>query len=53
MNKRNKNMPVNVHRVTEEPPEPVYEWKNLWTANIKKTKALRGNIILLNGESFF
>jgi hypothetical protein len=42
-----------VQEVTEEPPEQVYEEKKLWTANIRKPKPFQGNIVMLNGTSFF
>jgi hypothetical protein len=45
--------PVTVQGVTEEPPEPIYEEKKLWTADIQKPKPFRGNIVMLNGTSFF
>jgi hypothetical protein len=45
--------PVTVKGVTEELPEPVYEEKKLWTADIRKPKPFRGNIVMLNGASFF
>jgi hypothetical protein len=45
--------PVTVQGVTEEPPEPIYEEKKLRTADIQKPKPFRGNIVMLNGTSFF
>jgi hypothetical protein len=42
-----------VQGVTEEPPEPEYEEKKLWTADIRKTKPFRRNIVMLNGASCF
>jgi len=45
--------PVTVQGVTEDPPEPIYEEKKLWTADIRKSKPFRGNIVRLNGASFF
>jgi hypothetical protein len=42
-----------VQGVTEEPPETVYEGKKLWTADIRKPKPFRGNIVMLNEASFF
>jgi hypothetical protein len=45
--------PVTVQGVTEEPPEPIYEEKKLWTADIWKPRPFRGNIVMLNGASFF
>jgi hypothetical protein len=47
-----QDAPVTVQGVTEEPPEPVYEEKKVWTANIWKPKPSRGNIVMLNGASF-
>jgi hypothetical protein len=44
---------VTVQGVTEEPPEPVYEEKILWTADIRKPRPFRNNIVMLNGASFF
>jgi hypothetical protein len=48
-----QDAPVTVQGVTEEPPEPVYEEKKLWTADIRKPRPFRGNIVMLNGSSFF
>jgi hypothetical protein len=48
-----QSTPVTVQGVTEEPPEPIYEEKKLWTADIRKPKPFRGNIVMLNGASFF
>ena len=48
-----QDTPVAVQGVSEEPPEPVYEGKMLWTADIRKPKPVRGNIVMLNGASFF
>jgi hypothetical protein len=45
--------PVTVQAVTEDPPEPIYEEKKLWTADIRKPKPFRGSIVMLNGASFF
>jgi len=45
--------PVTVQGVTEEPPEPVYQEKKLWTADIRGPRPFRGNIVMLNGASFF
>jgi hypothetical protein len=45
--------PVMVQGVTEEPPEPIYEEKKLWTADIRKPKSFRGIIVMLNGALFF
>jgi hypothetical protein len=43
--------PVTVQGVSEEPPEPVYEEKKVWTADIQKPKPLRGIIVMRNGTS--
>jgi len=48
-----QDTPVTIQGVSEEPPEPVYEEKTLWTADIQKPKPFRGNIVMLNGTSFF
>jgi len=48
-----QSTPVTVQGVTEEPPEPVYEEKRFWTADIRKPRPFRGNIVMLNGASFF
>jgi hypothetical protein len=45
--------PISVQGVSEEPPEPVYEEKKLWTADIKKRRPFRNNIVMLKGASFF
>jgi len=48
-----QDTPVMVQGVFEEPPEPIYEEKELWRAEIRKLKAFRGKIVMLNGASFF
>jgi hypothetical protein len=48
-----QDAPVTVQGVTEEPPELVYQEKKLWTADIRKPRPFRGNIVMLNGASFF
>jgi hypothetical protein len=45
--------PITIQGVSEEPPELVYEEKKLWTANIKKPRPFKNNIVMLNGSSFF
>jgi len=50
---RCQDVPVTVQGVTEEPPEPIYEEKKLWTADIRTPKPFRGNIVMLNGALFF
>jgi len=38
----------------EEPPEPVYpEGKGIFEPQIRPPKPFRGNIVMLNGSSFF
>jgi hypothetical protein len=48
-----QDSPVTVQGVSEEEPLPVYQEKKLWTAYIRKPKPFRGNIVMLNGASFF
>jgi hypothetical protein len=48
-----QDAPVTVQGVTEQPPEPIYEEKKLWTVDIRKPKPFRNNIVKLNGASFF
>jgi len=48
-----QDTPVTVQGVSEEPPEPVYAEETLWTADIQELKTIRGNIVMLNGASFF
>jgi hypothetical protein len=48
-----QNAPVTVQGVAEEPAEPIYEEKKLWTADIRKPRPFRRNIVMLNGASFF
>src|SRR5258705_9116505 len=43
-----QDTPVTVQGVSEEPPEPAYQEKKLWTADIRKPKPFRGNIVMLN-----
>jgi len=45
--------PVTVPWVTEEPLEPQYEEKPLWTGNVRKPRPFWGNIVILNGSWFF
>jgi hypothetical protein len=47
-----QDTPVTVQGVTEEPPEPTYKEKKLWTADIRKPRPFRGNIVMFNGASF-
>jgi hypothetical protein len=48
-----REKPVTVQGVSEEPPEPVYEEKTLWTADINKPRPFRNNIVMLNWTVFF
>jgi hypothetical protein len=48
-----QNAPITVQGVTEEPPEPVYEERKFWTAVIRKPRPFQGDIVMLNGASFF
>jgi len=45
--------PVTVQGVTEEPPEPVYAPSGIFEPQICPQRPFRGNIIMLNGSSFF
>jgi hypothetical protein len=45
--------PVTVQGVSEEPPERIYEEKKLWTADVKKPRPFRYDIVMLNGTSLF
>jgi len=42
-----------VQGVTEEPPEPVYQAKEIFGPQIRPPRKFRGNILRLNGASFF
>jgi hypothetical protein len=42
-----------VQEVTEEPPEPVYQVKEIFEPHIRPPRPFRGNIVMLNGASFF
>jgi len=44
---------VMVQGVTEEPPEPVYQVKEIFEPQIRPLRPFRGNIVMLNGASFF
>jgi hypothetical protein len=44
---------VMVQGVSEEPPERIYKEEKLWTADIKKPRPSRNNIVMLNETSFF
>jgi hypothetical protein len=44
---------VTVQGVSKEPPEPIYKERKLWTADIRKPRPFRNNIVMLNGTTFF
>jgi hypothetical protein len=44
---------VTVQGVTEEPPEPVYQTNEVFETQIRPPRPFRGNIVMLNGASFF
>jgi hypothetical protein len=44
---------VIVQGVREEPPEPVYQVKEILKPKIRPWRPFRGNTIMLNGASFF
>jgi hypothetical protein len=44
---------VTVHGVTEEPPELIYQVKNIFEQKIRPPRPFQGNIVMLNGTSFF
>jgi len=55
---RTRNRPANLEPlltlgVTEEPPEPVYASDGIFEPQIRPQQPFRGNIIMLNGSSFF
>jgi len=45
--------PVTVQGVTEAPPEPVYQVKEIFEPKIRPLRPFQGNIVMLNGASFF
>jgi len=46
--------PVTIQGVTEEPPEPVYKTEEgKFEPRIRPQRLFRGNIVMLNGSSFF
>jgi len=45
--------PITVLGVTEEPPEPVYTPSGIFEPQIRPERPVRGNIVILNGSSFF
>jgi hypothetical protein len=44
---------VTVQGVKEEPPEPVYQAKDMFEPRIRPPRPFQGNIAMLNGASFF
>jgi len=42
-----------VQGVTEEPPEPAYQVKEIFEPQIRPPRPFQGNIVMLNGASFF
>jgi hypothetical protein len=47
------DIPVMVQGITEEPPEPVSQVKDIFEPQIRPQTPCRGGIIMLNGLSFF
>jgi len=47
------NAPVMVQGVMEEPPEPVYQVRDIFEPQIRPPRPFRGNIVMQNGTSFF
>ena len=45
--------PVTVQGVTEEPPKPVHQVTDVFEPQIRPPRPFRGNIVTLNGASFF
>ena len=45
--------PVTVQGVTEEPPDPVYAPGGIFEPQIRPQRPFGGNIVMLNGSSFF
>jgi hypothetical protein len=44
---------VPVQGVTEQPPEPVYQVKEIFEPKIRPIRPFQGNIVMLNGALFF
>jgi len=42
-----------VQGVTEEPPEPIYQVKDIFEPKIRPLRPFRGDIVMVNGASFF
>ena len=42
-----------MQEVSEEPPEPVYTPGGIFEPQIRPQQSFRGNIVMLNGSSFF
>ena len=47
------DIPVTVEGVTEEPPELVYQVKDIFEPQIRPQRPFRGVIVMLNGSTFF
>ena len=47
------DVPVMVQGVTEEPPELIYQVKDIFEPKIRPPRPFQGNIAILNGASFF
>jgi hypothetical protein len=47
------DVPVTVQGVMEEPPEPVYQVKDIFERKIRPLRPFQGHIGMLNGASFF
>jgi hypothetical protein len=45
--------PITIQGVTEEPPESVYQVKEIFEPQIRPARPFEGNIVLLNGASIF
>ena len=45
--------PVTVQGVIEEPPEPVYQVKDIFEPQIRPPRPFQENIVMLNGALFF
>jgi hypothetical protein len=44
---------VTVQGATEEPPEPIYQVKDIFEPKIRPPRPFQGDIVMLNGSSFF
>jgi hypothetical protein len=45
--------PVTIQRVTEEPPEPVYQAKDIFEPQIRPPRPFQANVVMLNEAAFF